>query len=203
MIGTNSKGKSDIDGLLILPVVVQNVDQVEKVKPLFHHINFLGNPTYEVSVWFVATSRRKRRFLSRSRQGVITFQAAKMIDPYLYCGPSDIFKLSGNALRNAVAGYPTTVPGLTTDTPFGGIRRLTSRRLARDTWSSTLFLILPRFKSLTSCAQGIATSYSSTSCICLCLLQRNIRADTQMISPSKLKFLQYAAYESYGATTRV
>lgn len=105
MIGTNSKGKSDIDGLLLLPVVVQNVDQVERVKPLFHHINLLGNPTYEVSVWFVATSRRKRRFPSRSRQGVITFQAAKMIDPYLYCGPSDVFKLSGSALRNAVAGY--------------------------------------------------------------------------------------------------
>lgn len=112
LTGKDSKGTSDIDRLLLLPAVFQNVDQVEKIKPPFHHINFLGNSTYtrsstppEVSLWFVATSRRKRRFPSKSRQGVITSQAAKMIDPYLYFGPNNLLQLSASALRNAVTGY--------------------------------------------------------------------------------------------------
>lgn len=44
LTGKNSKGTSDIDGLLLVPAVVQNVDQVEKANPPYHHINFLGIP---------------------------------------------------------------------------------------------------------------------------------------------------------------
>lgn len=215
----NSKGTLVVDGLHLLPAVVQNVDRVETVKPPFHHINFLGNPTYarsstppEVSLWFVATSRRKRRFPSRSRQGVITSQAAKMIDPYLYFGSNNVFQLSGSALRNAVAGYVrkaysnngTWLEDRYTDWRDTPINEQMSdqehlvfnvlsypsplqephfmRPSDRDViFNDRLHLLLPTPKKY----------YGRQS------------LDFSVRNSSNLKSVQYAAYESYEATTNV
>ncbi len=84
----------------------------EKPKPPYHHINFLGSPTYtksftpaEVSLWFVKISSTKPKFDPLSRKGVITSQATKLIDPFDYFGPDDALKsLSDNKLINAVTG---------------------------------------------------------------------------------------------------
>lgn len=219
LTGTNSKGTSDIDSLLLLPAVVQNVDQVEKVKPRFHHINFLGNPTYarsstppEVSLWFVTTSRRKRRFPPRSRQGVITSQAAKMIDPYLYFGPNDVFQLSGSALRNAVAGYVrkaysnngTWLDDRYTDWRDTPINEQTSdqEHLVFNALSHPSPLQEPHFMS-----PGDRDVIFNDQLHLLLSTPKKYNGrhsnGFSLRNSSKLKIVQYAAYESYGATTSV
>lgn len=83
----------------------------DKIGPPFHHFNFLGHPVYqksstpaEVSLWLAMTSHKKHPFDTFSRQGVITSQATKLIDPFVYLGQDDVFEQSGTQLRNAVVG---------------------------------------------------------------------------------------------------
>lgn len=94
----------------------EDEDSISKALPPFHHLNFLGHPVYhkpstpaEVSFWLTVTSHKKQVFDSFSRQGVITSQATKLIDPFVYLGPelgpSDISELSGTELTKVVAGH--------------------------------------------------------------------------------------------------
>lgn len=80
-------------------------------QPDFHHLSFEGYLVYhksstpaEVSLWLTQTSHKKYIFPHFSRQGVITAQATKLIDPFVYYGPDEVFEHSGTELRNAVVG---------------------------------------------------------------------------------------------------
>lgn len=84
----------------------------DKIEEPFHHLNFLGHPVYhksstpaEVSLWLVLTSHKKQTFGPISRQGVITSQATKHIDQFVYYGPGPLLQHSGTTLRNAVVGH--------------------------------------------------------------------------------------------------
>lgn len=82
-----------------------------EVKPAFHHLNFQGFPVYhksstppEVSLWLAFTAHRKRLYHDFSRQGVITSQATKLMDPFMFSGREHLLKGSGSQLRDAVIG---------------------------------------------------------------------------------------------------
>lgn len=82
-----------------------------EVKPAFHHLNFQGSPVYhksstppEVSLWLAFTAHRKRLYHDFSRQGVITSQATKLMDPFMFSGREHLLKGSGSQLRDAVIG---------------------------------------------------------------------------------------------------
>lgn len=96
---------SDPDSSVSVPAVS------DKIVPPFHHLNFLGHPVHhksstpaEVSLWLASTSHKKHLFDSFSRQGVITSQATKLIDPFVYFGQEDVLEQCGTQLRNAVVG---------------------------------------------------------------------------------------------------
>lgn len=85
--------------------------KADKSKPPFHHLNFLGHPLYHksstpaaVSLWFAYTSQWNHLLHPHSRKGVIMSQATKLIDPFVYFGPSHLLAHSGTQLRNAVVG---------------------------------------------------------------------------------------------------
>lgn len=88
-----------------------SVPVVSEIEPPFHHLNFLGHPVHhksatpaEVSLWLALTSHEKPLFDDFSRQGVITSQATKFIDPFVYLGQGDVLEQSDTQLRNAVVG---------------------------------------------------------------------------------------------------
>ena len=91
------------------PVVGEKMEP--EFQPEFHHLSFQGYPVYhksstpaEVSLWLTQTSHKKYIFPDFSRQGVITAQATKLIDPFVYYGPDEVLEHSGTELRNAVVG---------------------------------------------------------------------------------------------------
>lgn len=84
----------------------------ETVPDPCHHINFQGNPCPtrsntppEVSLWVVITSSSRRHHETFSREGVITAQANKLIDPFEYDPTGcDLSRLAGSQLKNALIG---------------------------------------------------------------------------------------------------
>lgn len=86
-------------------------EEPASAEPEFHHLNFMGNPVYhksstpaEVSLWLVCTAHEKPGFHPFSRQGVITSQAMKLIDPFMYSGSEDLLQTPGGKLRDVVTG---------------------------------------------------------------------------------------------------
>lgn len=77
-----------------------------------HHVNFLGEPCAtrsntppEDSFWVVITSHTRLHHATFSRQGVITAQANKLVDPFEYDPTGcDLSQLASSKLRNAVVG---------------------------------------------------------------------------------------------------
>ncbi|SLM35064.1 hypothetical protein LPUS_04079 [Lasallia pustulata] len=85
------------------------VRDVEEVYP--HHLNYLQQPVFhktntppEVSLWLVC-SGQVRYHDPFSRQGVVSAQAGKLIDPFWYSGPSELLQCKGTQLRDEVTGY--------------------------------------------------------------------------------------------------
>ena len=82
---------------------------VEEVQP--HHLNYLQQPVFhktdtppEVSLWVVCSGQAKFRD-PFSRQGVVSAQAGKLIDPFCYSGPLELLQFKGTRLRDEVTGY--------------------------------------------------------------------------------------------------
>lgn len=104
----------DANTLTLFISLLSSDDEEEEpasAKPEFHHLNFMGNPVYhksstpaEVSLWLVCTAHEKPGFHPLSRQGVITSQATKLIDPFMYTGSEDLLQTPGGRLRDVVNG---------------------------------------------------------------------------------------------------
>ena len=86
-----------------------NVTSMEKRT---HHFNYLQQPVFhksdtppEVSLWAVCSGHTKGHHDKFSRQGVLSSQAGKLIDPFWYSGPPELLNYKGTRLRDEVTGY--------------------------------------------------------------------------------------------------
>lgn len=77
-----------------------------------HHLNYLQQPIFtksdtppEVSLWAVRSGHANGHHPSFSRQGVLSSQAWKFIDPFSYSGPLELLNYKGTKLRDEVTGY--------------------------------------------------------------------------------------------------
>lgn len=90
-----------------------NITSLEKC---IRHLNYLRQPVFhksdtppEVSLWAVCSGFANGHHPSFSRQGVVSSQAGKLIDPFWYSGPSELLKYRGTKLRDEVTGYVAKV----------------------------------------------------------------------------------------------
>ena len=84
--------------------------------PEYHHINYLGQRVHdrsatppEVSMWAAircATLYHEMKIPRASIHNlVLAWQAWKYIDPFYYCGPLDLIKITSAKMRDLVIGY--------------------------------------------------------------------------------------------------
>lgn len=114
---TNDDNRRHYDPRILVTAAGSCINRVDKVTTPaveeieLHHLNFSQQPVFhktetspEVSLWAVCSGQAQHHE-SVSRKGVLSSQAGKLIDPFLYCGPNALLNLKGTQLRDEVTGY--------------------------------------------------------------------------------------------------